>query len=104
MEYDSTLGFADFAGFRCGTCYEYSAYDCVGHKRLRLKERPLIAMECSVTEPCYMGLGWGEKALNIFKKLKDLCRYYKGNFIILFHNNSLITTVQKKLYKQVLDC
>jgi len=104
MEYDSTLGFADSAGFRCGTCYEYSVYDCVQHKKLRLKERPLIAMECSVIDSCYMGLGWGTKALKLFKTLKDVCCYYKGNFIILFHNNSLITDEQKKLYIKVLDC
>ena len=104
MDYDSTLGFADSAGFRCGTCYEYPVYDCFKRKKLRLKERPLIAMECSVTDSGYMGLGWGEKALEVFKNLKDLCRYYRGNFVILFHNNNLITTMQKDFYKQVLDC
>jgi polysaccharide deacetylase len=104
MEYDSSLGFADSAGFRCGTCYEYPVYDCIRHKKLCLKECPLVAMECSVTDSCYMGLGWGTKALKLFKTLKDVCCYYKGNFIILFHNNSLITAMQKDFYKQVLDC
>ena len=104
MEYDSALGFADSAGFRCGTCYEYPVYDCIQRKRLCLKELPLIAMECSITDTCYMGLGWGKKALEVFKNLKDLCRYYKGNFIILFHNDSLITDEQKELYVKVLDC
>lgn len=104
MEYDSTLGFADSAGFRCGTCYEYPVYDCVQRKKLCLKERPLIAMERSVTDSSYMGLGWGERALEVFKALKDLCRYYKGNFIILFHNDSLTTDEQKELYVKVLDC
>lgn len=104
MEYDSTLGFADSPGFRCGTCYEYPVYDCIRHKKLCLKECPLVAMECSVIDSCYMGLGWTKEALEVFKTLKDMCRYYKGNFIILFHNNSLITAVQKDFYKQVLDC
>ena len=104
MEYDSTLGFADSPGFRCGTCYEYPVYDCIRHKKLCLKECPLVAMECSVTDSCYMGLGWTKEALKVFKTLKDMCRYYKGNFIILFHNDSLITAVQKDFYKQVLDC
>lgn len=104
MEYDSTLGFADSAGFRCGTCYEYPVYDCIQREKLHLKERPLIAMECSVTVSCYMGLGWGERALEVFKNLKNLCCYYKGNFVILFHNDSLITDEQKELYVKVLDC
>lgn len=104
MEYDSTLTFADMPGFRCGTCYEYSVYDCIRRKKLCLKERPLIAMECSVTDACYMGLGWGDEALEVFKSLKDLCRYYRGNFIILFHNDSLITDDHKEMYMNVLDC
>lgn len=102
MEYDSTLGFADMPGFRCGTCYEYSTYDCIKRKQLRLKERPLIAMECSVIE--YMNLGLSDKALNLFYMLKNICKYYKGNFIMLFHNNVLVTSKQKEFYLNVLDC
>lgn len=104
MEYDSTLGFADFAGFRCGTCYEYSVYDCVNRKKLNLKERPLIAMECSVIDSSYMNLGLTDAALRVFKNLKEECRYYKGNYVILFHNDSLIRAEQRDFYIKVLDC
>ena len=27
LDYDSTLTFADHAGFRCGVCFEYPVYD-----------------------------------------------------------------------------
>ena len=103
MEYDSTLSFADMAGFRCGTCYEYSVYDCIRHKRLRLKERPLIAMECSVIDERYMNLGLTENALKFFLTLKAKCHYYNGNYVILFHNDSLATEVNKAFYIKVLD-
>lgn len=104
MEYDSTLGFADFAGFRCGTCYEYSVYDCIRHKKLYLKECPLVAMECSVIDSSYMNLGLTDAALRVFKNLKEECRYYKGNYVILFHNDSLIRDEQRDFYIKVLDC
>ncbi|MGP1489472.1 MAG: polysaccharide deacetylase family protein [Treponema sp.] len=103
IEYDSSLSFADMPGFRCGTCYEYSVYDCIARKQLNLKERPLIAMECSVIAERYMDLGLTDKALKVFKALKDTCRYYSGDFILLFHNSEFITTQQKEFYINVLD-
>ena len=103
MEYDSTLSFADMAGFRCGTCYEYSVYDCIARKKLKLKERPLIAMECSVIDERYMNLGLTENALKFFLTLKAKCHYYNGNYVILFHNDSLATEVNKAFYIKVLD-
>jgi len=45
--YDSTLTFADHADSRCGTCYEYPVCDLAKRKVLHLRERPLIAVECS---------------------------------------------------------
>ncbi|UTC65429.1 hypothetical protein E4O00_04730 [Treponema sp. OMZ 788] len=103
MEYDSTLSFADMPGFRCGTCYEYSVYDCIERKKLKLKEKPLIAMECSIIAERYMNLGLTDQALEVFKQLKDKCRFYKGNFVLLFHNTELVTDKQKEFYKTVLD-
>ncbi|UTC61609.1 hypothetical protein E4O05_08580 [Treponema sp. OMZ 787] len=103
MKYDSTLSFADMPGFRCGTCYEYSVYDCIERKKLKLKEKPLIAMECSIIAERYMNLGLTDQALEVFKQLKDKCRFYKGNFVLLFHNTELVTDKQKEFYKTVLD-
>ncbi|UTY23924.1 hypothetical protein [Treponema denticola] len=104
MEYDSTLSFADMPGFRCGSCYEYSVYDCVKRKKLKLKEHPLIAMECSIIAERYMNLGLTDQALEVFKQLKAKCRFYKGNFVLLFHNTELIADKQKEFYIKVLDC
>jgi len=55
LNYDSTLSFADHAGFRCGICYEYPVYDLKQRKQLKLTERPLIVMEDSVLGEQYMG-------------------------------------------------
>lgn len=104
MRYDSTLSFADMPGFRCGTCYEYSVYNCITRRKLKLKERPLIAMECSIIAERYMNLGLTDDALQVFKNLKDQCKYYSGNFVLLFHNTEFLTEAQKQFYIEVLDC
>lgn len=56
LDYDSTLSYADRPGFRCGTCREYPLYDLAERRPLRLRERPLIVMECSVIADRYLGL------------------------------------------------
>lgn len=104
MKYDSSLSFADMPGFRCGTCYEYSVYDCITRRKLKLKERPLIAMECSIIAERYMNLGLTDDALQVFENLKAKCKYYNGNFVLLFHNTEFLTEAQKQFYIEVLDC
>jgi hypothetical protein len=101
--YDSTLGYADYTGFRCGTCYDYVVYDVVKRTTLNLVERPLIAMDCTVTSDRYMGKGFGEQAFSVFKNLKDHCKLYNGNFTLLWHNSELSTHIEKQLYLRILD-
>lgn len=102
MTYDSTLGYADLPGFRCGTCFEYPAFDPIERKPIALRLRPLIAMECSVMSPRYMGLGTGEEALAIFTDLKDKCKAVGGIYSLLWHNSHLETVAQKGLYSSIL--
>jgi len=104
LHYDSTLSYADVAGFRCGTCKEFPPFDFINRKQFDIVERPLIAMECSVIDERYMNLGYSEKALQYFKKLKDECRKHNGNFVLLWHNSRLRDEKEKRFYEQVLDC
>jgi len=103
LVYDSSLGFADKPGFRCGTCWEYPIYDVIKRLPLRLIERPLVVMECTVIAKGYMGLGFTSDAFAVFKKLKDTCRYYNGDFTLLWHNTELVTQEQKEFYIAVLN-
>jgi len=41
----SSMGYHDKEGFRCGVCYDYSVFNILTRKKLKLKERPLIVME-----------------------------------------------------------
>jgi hypothetical protein len=103
LAYDSTLGFADRAGFRCGTAREFSAFDPVDRKVLSLRIRPLIMMECSVIAQRYMGLGYGDDARALAFELKDKCRKYGGVFTLLWHNSHLSSQADKDFYEAILD-
>ncbi len=102
LDYDTSLSFADHAGFRCGICYEYPVYDVVSRKPLKLRERPLVVMECSVIGEDYMGLGSGEQAFELFQQLKKNCYQFKGDFTLLWHNDRLIDPKERELYEALL--
>jgi hypothetical protein len=70
MTYDGTLRYGDRPGFRCGTCFEYQAFDPIFENELPLRMRPLIAMDISVMAGSYMGLGTSSEALSKFMELK----------------------------------
>ena len=103
MTYDSTLGYADHAGFRCGTCHEYPAFDALKQKQLSLRLRPLIAMESSVIDEVYMGLGVGKGAEYEFMKLKKRCNLVNGCFSLLWHNSYLVKNDARLLYRRVTE-
>lgn len=103
MTYDSTLGYADMPGFRCGTCHEYPAFDPVEGRQLNLRIRPLIAMEVTVMSPTYMGLGQGAEAVAQFEALIRACRAVGGCFTLLWHNSNLSTPAERALYERVLE-
>ena len=100
MDYDSTLTYADHAGFRTGSCFEYPAFDPVKEIELSVRIRPLIAMEGSVLSKIYMGHDEKE-ALDVFRDLKTKCRQVGGNFTLLWHNSEL--TRWPGLYSRVLS-
>ncbi len=102
LDYDTTLGYADHAGFRCGTCYEYPVYDLKAKKQLNLKERPLIVMDGSIIENRYMNLGTGRDAQSALNTLKNRCRLFNGDFILLWHNNRFVNNEEVWLYESLL--
>jgi hypothetical protein len=100
MSYDSTLGFSDHAGFMCGTCHEYTAYDVLSRRTLRLVIRPLIVMECSVLDK--MGFKKLIEAEKYILELKKKCYLVGGNFTMLWHNSYLYKERYKAIYKNII--
>lgn len=101
LDYDTTVSFADVAGFRCGTCHPYHVFDVENMKALSLKEYPLAVMECSVLSEDYMGYSY-EEALEYMLLLKNQCRKYGGTFVFLWHNSAFENGMDWELYRNVL--
>jgi hypothetical protein len=101
LNYDSTLSFADYVGFRTGTCYEYTVFNILKRRILQLKERPLIVMDCTLSGENYMNLE-KEDSLMYIKQLSLNCKKFGGNFVILWHNTSLVLRWQRSVYQEIL--
>ncbi|BDB02545.1 hypothetical protein FDA95_08875 [Clostridium botulinum] len=87
LKYDTTLGYAEVPGFRCGICYPYKVFDILENKELDLWEIPLILMEASLKGEEYMNLN-PDDAVKVAKKIIDTVKRYKGVFTLLWHNSS----------------
>jgi len=86
MRWDSSLGYADAPGFRCGICYEFPAFNVLRRMPLSLKEKPLIAMD--VTLALYGGND-PQEGLTTLMNLREEVKKHSGEFVLLWHNSSL---------------
>jgi hypothetical protein len=102
LDYDSTLGFADRSGFRCGTCYDFRVYDIQERRQLKLRERPLIVMEGTLLGENYLGLDH-DLAWTQIRRLIAACQLFSGEFVLLWHNSHLLANEDFILYEKVLN-
>lgn len=104
LNYDSTLGYADFPGFRCGTSFSYPAFNPISQRVLKLRIRPLIVMEGTVIDSTYLGLGVTKEAEYRLLTLKDRCRAVSGTFSLLWHNSYFYNDENLRyLYRRCLE-
>ncbi|MGI1794787.1 polysaccharide deacetylase family protein [Acinetobacter variabilis] len=99
--YDSTLGYADQIGFRCGTSHEYTPFDPIEEKSLAIKILPLIVMEGTLYH--YMGLSLNNETLARVLALKNRCKMFNGKFTVLWHNSELYSLKLKNFYQSVIS-
>ncbi|MEW8992893.1 polysaccharide deacetylase family protein [Clostridium sp.] len=88
MLYDTSLGFADKEGFRCGTCYPFKPYDLLEDRIIDIWEIPLIVMDGTLDNKDYNNYGVDE-AYNKVIRLISTIKKYNGVFSLLWHNSSL---------------
>ncbi len=103
MKFDSTLGYPEREGFRCGVCYDFPVFDIVARKRLNLREMPLIAMDATLVQYRRMPPGRAQSKLH---KLIDRVYRYDGTFVLLWHNSSFNLypwSRYEKVYENTLD-
>lgn len=95
MAWESSLGYSDMPGFRCGTCYPYPVFDCLDRKKLKLIEKPLILMDATLV---YYLKSWD---INEVIKLRNQCKLYGGKWMTIWHND-LVNHPLLYQYKKVI--
>ena len=101
MRVDSSMYYAEQAGFRSGVCYEHPVFNVHTREMLEVRERPMIAMELTFLDRQYMGLS-AERIFEEIIALAEKCRRYHGDFVLLWHNSSLMTKEHRALYQDVV--
>jgi len=86
LTYDSTLGYADHEGFRCGTCHPFQPFDIEQDRVLDLWEIPLIVMDVTLKQYRHLTPAEGEERI---LTLAQRCKAVNGVFTLLWHNTSL---------------
>jgi hypothetical protein len=99
---DTTLGYAEHAGFRCGTCHSYQGYDLINHEKLDIIIDPLIIMDGTLFSKKYMNLDY-KSAFNYATDLKKKCKKMNGQFNILWHNSFFQDLKQKEFYQNLIQ-
>ena len=102
MKWDSTLTYPEKEGFRCGTCYEYSVFNILTRKKLKLKEIPLEVMEVTMVD--YQNLVPEIMKKRIVKLINNV-KKYNGKFVLLWHNsnfNGELWSKYKIIYEEIL--
>jgi hypothetical protein len=99
MVYDSTMGYSQYAGFRCGTCQPYHPFDLVNDHQLDILEIPLIVMDGTLMVYRSMSIDDGEKKI---LELAARCHQVGGVFTLLWHNTSLKDMGWAAMYERVI--
>ena len=107
---DFTMGYADVAGFRLGTCHPVRWINPKTRQITSLTLHPLPLMECTLSEPAYMHLDYDE-ALNYSLSLIEQIASVNGELTLLWHNDSIPEETrpavsvgwQRKLYVALIE-
>jgi len=97
---DSTLGYPEAEGFRCGICHDYPVFDVKTREMLPLREKPLIAMD--VTLALYRKYTPAEAAEKLAQLRREVEKY-GGEFTLLWHNSSWNTPLWESWKHVFLD-
>ncbi|MCC6383819.1 MAG: polysaccharide deacetylase family protein [Bacteroidia bacterium] len=101
---DYSMGYANFAGFRASICTPYYFYDLDQEQATGLRIHPFAVMDATLKY--YMKLE-ADQAMNYIKPLIEQVKKVNGDFISLWHNESLsenkIWAGWKEVYIQLVE-
>lgn len=85
MDWESSLGYAEQEGFRCGIAQSFPVFDCERQTPLPVRELPLIAMDVTLAQ--YRRLR-PDQATASLEQLGAAVRKHGGEMVLLWHNSS----------------
>ena len=103
--HDFTLGYADCAGFRLGTCRPVHYINVETKEVSNLILHPLLIMDCTLSDERYMNLNENQ-ALDYAALLIDTAKKYNGEIVLLWHNQVFAETEKfnhRDLYAKILE-
>ena len=103
FEYDTSGSFADLPGFRYGTCRDFPMWSWKKQRGLKIRQCPLVLMECSVIADRYLGLGYSIRALEHMLKLKSRALRFGGSFTLLWHNSHFRNLYDREFYISLIS-
>ena len=99
---DFTMGYADVAGFRLGTCRPVRFINPKTKRLTSLTLHPLTMMDCSLSETHYMNLNYKE-ALSYAQTLIKQTQKHNGDLCLLWHNTRFSNdNYHSQLYSQII--
>lgn len=101
MLYDTTLGYADHEGFRCGICLPYKPYDVLADRRIEIWELPLAVMDTTL----HVKYQDPDEAYRSIELLIENVRKHHGLLVMLWHNTCLYELdypVLKASYERIM--
>lgn len=97
---DYTMGYADEGGFRAGICTPYKWYDLKEEEETPLTIHPFAVMDGTLNN--YLELS-PEKAIEKVKELAKEVKDVNGEFITIWHNETLSDWREWKGWKEVYE-
>ncbi|MBO4371238.1 MAG: hypothetical protein J5808_07785 [Paludibacteraceae bacterium] len=98
-----TAGYADRVGFRLGTCRPVRFMSPLTGRLSNLYLHPLAAMDRTLADSRYMGLG-NDEALRQLIELKTQVKHYGGELNVLWHNSMVADSAsQLHLLQQLVE-
>ena len=85
FRYDSTMGFAEREGFRCGVCVPFRPFDVLENRTMDLWEIPLTLMDSTITKYRHFDAG---QTRNAAGAILEQVRKHHGIFVLLWHNTT----------------